>query len=131
VRRRSWKRCEQRVAEALGGEVNRRIAAQYSLSEASIRRHKAGHLAAVLQEAARADEEARDLNVLAEVRRLYHRAVGILDQASQEPRTALAAIREARETLALVLHRAGRPHADLVVLKLADFKEWFGGVNGT
>jgi hypothetical protein len=99
--------CDHSEREAIdralaGGEALTAIAAEFRVSQDALGRHKAGHLAAAIQEAARADEEARSLDLLGEVKRLYRRAVGILDAAGKEPRTALGAIREARESLALL-----------------------------
>ena len=84
------------------GTPSTQVAERYGLVDRSVRRHAANHLPLVVQEAARADEEARNLDVLTEVKRLYGRAVTILDGADDDPGTALRAIREARETLALV-----------------------------
>lgn len=57
------KTCQHEAREAIdqalvAGESNRRIAAQYSLSEASVRRHKDGHLSATLVKAAESRELA-------------------------------------------------------------------------
>ena len=84
------------------GTPSTQVAERYGLVDRSVRRHAANHLPLAVQEAAQADEEARNLDVLTEVKRLYRSAVDILDNADDDPAMALRAIREARETLALV-----------------------------
>lgn len=66
----------------LAGEAYRRIAAQFSLSEASVRRHRADHLSPILvqaEEAARADSLLDQLQaVMARVQKLFDACDGWL-----------------------------------------------------
>lgn len=87
------------------GVPNRRVATQFGLSEASVRRHAERHLPASLVSARQADTVADADTLLARLEELRTRAMGLLDQAEAagDYRTALAGIREARgclETLA-------------------------------
>jgi hypothetical protein len=88
---------------------NRRIATHYGLSEAAVRRHRAEHIPQLLLQSSQALEVAEADDLLAEVRELQRRAYTVLDAAEQtgEPRTALAAIREARGNLELLAKLLG------------------------
>jgi len=88
---------------------NRRIAAQFAVSEQAVRRHRAEHLPAALAEAADATRIADADDLLGQLQELRRRALAILDQAegAGELRTALAAIREARSCIALLLEVEG------------------------
>jgi len=73
-------------------------------------RHKAEHLPDALVRAEAAKEVAQADVLIGQARGLYSKAVTILAKAEKtgELRTALMAIREARETLALLLEVEGR-----------------------
>lgn len=109
-------------AALVAGTPNRRIAAQFGLSEAAVRRHGAEHLPAALAHAQEAQAVAQAGTLLDEVRTLRTRALGILDRAEQagDLRTALLAIREARTTVELLLEVEGeldrRPTVNVLVL---------------
>jgi len=94
---------------AVGSLVNRRIATQHGLSEASVRRHGAAHLPAALLKAQDAAEVAHGDALLAEVRHLQARAQGILDLAERagDYRSALGAIGQARACLELLAKLLG------------------------
>jgi hypothetical protein len=99
------------IDQALVGDaVNRRLAQQYDLTEQAIRRHKAEHLPDALVQAGAAQEVARADVLISQVEGLRNKAVAILLKAEKagELRTALMAIREAREILALLLEVEGR-----------------------
>src|SRR5437870_1772439 len=88
-------------AAAVAGTPNRRIATQYGLTEAAVRRHRASHLPARLAKAKDAAEIAEAGSLLDQLRALRRRALGILERAEQadDPRTALLALREVRGTM--------------------------------
>jgi hypothetical protein len=88
--------------------ANRRVAAQYGLSEQAIRRHRQ-HIPQLLVKASQAMEVAQADDLLDQVRDLQRRALGILDkaEAADELRTALAAIAQARGNLELLGKLAG------------------------
>lgn len=98
------------------------VAWVFGLGARSVRRHAANHLPAMLKQAALDDRAGQALDVLAEVKRLYWKTVNILEKADTPPRVALAAIREARETLTLV-GRLGGPD-DRPPFDLATHPEW-------
>jgi hypothetical protein len=90
------------IDRALVGDAsNRSLASLYDVSEAAVRRHKANHFPTKLAKAHEAEEIAQADDLLAEVRALQQRTLAILEAAeeSQQHRTALAAIREARSNL--------------------------------
>jgi hypothetical protein len=93
----------------LGGESNRRIATQYSLSEAAVRRHKADHLPARLTKAKAAEEVSAADDLLVQVRALRSKSLSILLAAerSGDLRTALLGIREARNCIELLAKMSG------------------------
>ncbi len=88
---------------------NRRIAAQYSLQESSIRRHKAEHLPAAMAQAKQAAVVAHGESLVDQVRALRERAMTLLDKAEQASklRDACSAIREARGCLELEARMSG------------------------
>ncbi len=104
------------------GTPNRRIAAQYSLSEASVRRHHDSHLPVTLAKAHEADEVARGDELLGRVESLQTRTLAVLEAAEEtgELRTALSAIREARSNLELLAKLVGeldeRPQVNFVLI---------------
>ncbi len=93
------------IDAALVGEVaNRRIAAQYAVSEQAVRRHREDHLPSVMVKSEQAKEVTRadDLighlkEITARTERLYQIADGIIGKAAktEDWRTALMAVREA------------------------------------
>lgn len=93
----------------LGGESNRRIATQYSLSEAAVRRHKADHLPARMTKAKAAEEVSQADDLLAHSRALWSKATALLLKAEQagDLRTALSGIGQARACLELYARLAG------------------------
>ncbi len=106
--------CKSEQLEAINtaiinGESNRRIAAQFSLSETAIRRHKTDHLPVALCQAREAGEIAAADTLLAQVEQLRIKAWSLLNQAEAvgDLRTALHGIREARGCLELLGKVAG------------------------
>ncbi len=93
------------INAALVGDVaNRRIAAQYAVSEQAVRRHREDHLPSIMvkseqaKEVTRADDLIGQLQeITARTDRLYKIADGIIGKAasSEDWRTALMAVREA------------------------------------
>ena len=104
------------------GMPNRRIATQYSLSEASVRRHHDSHLPATLSKAHEAEEVSRADDLLEKVQSLQSRTLAILDKAegAGDLRTALGAIREARGNVEILAKLLGeldeRPVVNLVLI---------------
>lgn len=104
---------------ASGG--NRRIATQYGLSEAAVRRHRQEHIPKLLVEASKAVERADADELLERVESLQVRTLAILETAegSGELRTALGAIREARSNLELLAKLLGeldeRPQVNVLI----------------
>jgi hypothetical protein len=99
------------------GTPNRRIATQYSLSEASVRRHHDSHLPTTLSKAHEAEEVSRADDLLRQVKALQGKTLSLLLKAEEagELRTALAGIREARGNLELLAKLAGELDARPVV----------------
>jgi hypothetical protein len=98
------------IDRALVGDAsNRSLASLYDVSEAAVRRHKANHLPAKLAQARAVEEVAQADDLLAEVRALQQRTLTILEAAeeTQQHRTALAAIREARSNLEMLARLVG------------------------
>jgi hypothetical protein len=96
-------------AALVAGTPNRRIAAQYAVSEQAIRRHRAEHLPEKLARAEQAAEVAEATDLLREVRALRSKAYGLLLRAEREGdlRTALQGVREARGCLELLAELEG------------------------
>lgn len=88
----------------VGGGGIPAIAAKYRVSEDALGRHKSGHVPAVLAKAAEAEEVSRADDLLAQLRSLQKRTLGLLDKAEGSGRlgTAVIAIREARGNLELL-----------------------------
>jgi hypothetical protein len=98
------------IDEALvGGASNRSVASLYDVSEAAVRRHKANHLPAKLVMAQAAEEVAQADDLLAQMQDLQRRTLAILEAAesTNQHRTALSAIREARGNLELLAKLLG------------------------
>jgi hypothetical protein len=96
-------------AALVSGESNRRIATQFQLGEAAVRRHKAEHLPLQLIQAREAQEVADADSLLAHLRSLNRETLSIPDQAKQsgDLRIALMAIGQARGNLELLAKLAG------------------------
>ena len=110
------------IDEALvQGTPNRRIASHRDVSERAVRNHKANHLPETLVKANDAEEVAQADDLLAQVRDLQAKALGILNKAEEagELRTALGAIREARGNLELLAKLLGeldeRPQVNVLI----------------
>ena len=105
----------------VASEPLRAIADRWSVSKTSLMRHKAEHVPATLAKAQEAQEVARADDLLADVRALQARTLAILNaaEASEQHRTALSAIREARSNLELLAKLLGeldeRPTVNLVL----------------
>jgi hypothetical protein len=105
----------------VAGKANRRIAAQYAVSEQAVRRHKAEHLPAKLAKAHEAEEVAHAGDLLEDLKSLQRRTLAILEAAEEtsQHRTALAAIREARSNLELLAKLLGelddRPQVNVLI----------------
>jgi hypothetical protein len=86
-----------------------------------VRRHKANHLPAKLVMAEKAAEVAQADDLLEQVRDLQVRTLAILEAAehTQQHRTALSAIREARSNLELLAKLLGeldeRPQVNILI----------------
>lgn len=94
----------------VGGQPYRAIAQRFAASPDAVLRHKREHLPVQLVRAHDAAEVADADNLLDQVKRLQARAMSILDtaEAAGELRTALHAIREARECVSLLGELAGQ-----------------------
>ena len=88
-------------AATVAGTPNRRIATQYGLTEAAVRRHRTSHLPARLAKAKDAADIAEAGSLLDQLHALRRRALCILERAEavDDLRAALLAIREARGTM--------------------------------
>jgi hypothetical protein len=104
----------------VAGAANRRIAAQFDLSESAIRRHRAVHLPALLALSTEELTTQRE-SVRAGARLLYSKALTLLTRAEQDPdvRAMAAALREARGCLELLAKLVGeldeRPQVNILV----------------
>lgn len=100
---------------------NRRIAAQYAVTEQAVRRHKQTHLPVLMVKAEEAREMAVADGLLGQVRGLQDRTLTMLRQAEEagELRTALHAVREARANLELLAKLIGelddRPQVNVLI----------------
>ena len=65
----------------VGGTPNRRIATQFGLSEAAVRRHAAEHLPVTLVQAREAEEAAHALDVVKQLRHINGMALTVLRDA--------------------------------------------------
>ncbi len=111
---RSCTVCEHPEKDAIdrtlvGGASNRSVASLYDVSEAAVRRHKANHLPAKLVMAQAAEEVAQADDLLDQMQDLQARTLAILEAAesTNQHRTALSAIREARSNLELLAKLLG------------------------
>jgi len=96
-----------RLAE---GAPNRRIAAQYGISEAGIRSHKANHLSKAVAKAAQTRVEAQAQNILSRLESLIADARAIAEAAVKAEKFAAAqsGIRNMISTLELIARLTGQ-----------------------
>jgi transposase-like protein len=106
----------------VAGEPYRSVANRYeSLSQASVQRHSENHLPATLAQEKDAEMVAHADDLLEQVRDLQVRTFAILEaaEASEQHRTALSAIREARGNLELLAKLLGelddRPTVNVLI----------------
>ena len=123
---RSCTICEHPEKETIdrtlvGDASNRSVASLYDVSEAAVRRHKTNHLPAKLVMAEKVAEVAEADDLLAQVRDLQVRTLTILEgaESTNQHRTALSAIREARSNLELLAKLLGelddRPQVNVLI----------------
>jgi hypothetical protein len=88
----------------IAGTPKRRIASHYEVSERAVRYHLREHLPALLALARDAERAARADTLLDRIEALQSRTLAILEatEETNEHRTALTAIREARGNLELI-----------------------------
>lgn len=93
-----------------GSASNRRIAAQFGVSEQAIRRHHKEHVPASLAQAAKAAEVTEATTLLEQVSHLRDRSLRLLSRAEDagDLRTALQGIREARACVELLAEVEGK-----------------------
>jgi len=94
----------------VAGESAAAIAGRYrTIHERALRRHRDNHLPATLAKASEAQDVAEADDLLAQVRDLQVRTLAILEAAEgvSQHRTALSAIREARNNLELLAKLLG------------------------
>ena len=103
----------------------RSIAGQFGVSRSALVRHSDDHIPTALVKAKDAAEEAHGDNLLAQVVDLRDKALGILKKAekSDDLRTAVAAIREARGNVELLGKLAGQLQ-DAPVINVFMSAEW-------
>ena len=114
------------IDEALiSGVAFRALVAKYRVSKDSLSRHKANHLPAKLVMAQAAQEVAQADDLLAQMQNLQRRTLAILEAAegSNQNRTALSAIREARSNLELLAKLLGELD-ERPVVNLSLSPEW-------
>lgn len=85
----------------------RDIARQYGLKKDAVARHKAEHIPGQLAKAAEAKEVASASDLLAQMDALQAKTLAILE-AAKDPRTALAAVQQARGNLQLLAELTGK-----------------------
>lgn len=113
----------QSIDEALATRSDsfRTIADRFRLSKTALMRHKAEHLPAHVAKAAEAKEVASADSLLEQMRALQTKTLAILEAAT-DPRTALAAVAQARGNLELLAELTGKlahqPTVNLAVVEL-------------
>jgi hypothetical protein len=123
---RSCTICEHPDREAIdralvGDSSNLSISSLFGVSESAVRRHKANHLPAKLVMAQAAEEIAQADDLLGQMQDLQARTLAVLEAAesTNQHRTALSAIREARSNLELLAKLLGeldeRPHVNVLI----------------
>lgn len=102
----------------------RHIASRYNVTTGSLQRHKADHLPAAMVQSKQAAEVARGDTLLDQVKSLQEKALAILATAEKDGqlRTALMAIREARENLTLLGKLMGELQENQINIVMAP--EW-------
>lgn len=113
-------------AALVAGDSLRDVAGRYRISKSAVERHKAEHIPARLAQAQDAQDAARADTLLAQVSELQGKALGILTKAESagDLRAATAAIREARECLALLAKLTGELDERAQVNILVASPEW-------
>jgi hypothetical protein len=111
------------IDEALvGGESFRYVAERFGTSATALHRHKAEHIPPALSKAQEAQATAQADDLLAQIKGLRSKAVGLLLAAEKagDIRTALLGVREARACLELLAEMEGelnrRPQVNILVL---------------
>jgi hypothetical protein len=123
---RSCTICEHPDREAIdralvGDSSNLSISSLFGVSESAVRRHKANHLPAKLVMAQAAEEIAQADDLLGQMQDLQARTLAVLEAAesTNQHRTALSAIREARSNLELLAKLLGeldeRPQVNVLI----------------
>ncbi len=103
------------------------IASQYSITQAAVGRHvSGGHIAERLAKAREAEDAAKADELLMDVRRVQARTLIMLRDAerARDLRTALAAVREARNNIALLAEMRGQLDRRPVMNVLLASPEW-------
>ena len=113
----------------LNSKPLRRIAADFAVSESSLRRHRRTHMHQVKQTVAqvRAQQDLDSAHALVDqLRLLRSTAFSILTKAEKAEKlnVALAAVREARNTLELLLKLEGELDSGGVHITLSASPEW-------
>jgi hypothetical protein len=112
------------IDEALvSGESTGVLAGRYrTIDERALRRHRSNHLPATLSKSREAEEVSRADDLLRQLKALQGKTLSLLLKAEEagELRTALSAIREARNNLELLAKLAGeldeRPVVNVVLI---------------
>jgi hypothetical protein len=123
---RSCTICEHADREAIdralvGDSSNLSVSSLFAVSEQALRRHKANHLPAKLVMAQAAEEIAQADDLLGQMQDLQARTLAVLEAAesTNQHRTALSAIREARSNLELLAKLLGeldeRPQVNVLI----------------
>ena len=98
-----------------------KIAAEYRVSEDALSRHKANHLLPEMRKKLASDPELRDMDILAEMKSLYHRMKGYLEavETTENWQAIRAFHSEARHDLELLAKLLGeldeRPQVNILV----------------
>lgn len=112
----------------LGGRVsNRRVAAQFGLSEQAVRRHRANHIPSHLAQATAAAEVADADALLGRLQQMLNRCDRIMADAEKadRPRVELAAMRELRFTVEVLLEAAGElDRGTSISIDMIQSSEW-------
>lgn len=113
-------------AALVRGDVYRDVARRFACSEHALFRHKQEHIPAHLAQAQEAQDVAQADTLLAQVRHLQTKALGILAKAegAGDLRAATAAIREARECIELLAKLMGELDDRAQVNILIASPEW-------
>jgi hypothetical protein len=127
---RSCTVCEHAERETIdralvGDSSNLSVSSLFGVSESAVRRHKANHLPAKLVMAQAAEEVAQADDLLGQLKDLQRRTLAILKAAesTNQHRTALSAIREARSNLELLAKLLGELD-ERPVVNLSLSPEW-------